>query len=46
MVDEIAAVEKGTSDRPKEDIKMEVSVLKRGEARKIEKQLGLKNNTL
>ena len=46
MVDAIAAVEKGTSDRPKEDIKMEVSVLKKGEARKIEKQLGLKTNML
>jgi peptidyl-prolyl cis-trans isomerase B (cyclophilin B) len=46
MVDAISAVEKGTSDRPKEDIKMEVSVLKKGEARKIEKQLGLKNNML
>ena len=46
MVDAVAAIEKGTSDRPKEDIKMEVSVLKKGEARKIEKQLGLKNNML
>ena len=46
MVDAVAAVEKGTSDRPKEDIKMEVSVLKKGEARKIEKQLGLKTNML
>jgi peptidyl-prolyl cis-trans isomerase B (cyclophilin B) len=46
MVDAIAAVEKGKSDRPKEDIKMEVSVLKKGEARKIEKQLGLKTNML
>ncbi len=46
MVDAVAAIEKGTSDRPKEDIKMEVSVLKKGEARKIEKQLGLKTNML
>lgn len=46
MVDAIAAVEKGPSDRPKEDIKMEVSVLKKGEAKKLEKKLNLKNNTL
>lgn len=46
MVDAIAAVKKLESDRPEEDIKMEVSILKNKEAKKIEKKLGLKNNTL
>ena len=46
MVDTIAAVKKSPTDRPLEDISMEVSLLKRGEARKMEKKLGLKNNTL
>jgi peptidyl-prolyl cis-trans isomerase B (cyclophilin B) len=46
MVDAIAAVKKSKSDRPEEDIKMEVSILKNKEAKKIEKKLGLKNNTL
>jgi peptidyl-prolyl cis-trans isomerase B (cyclophilin B) len=46
MVDAIAEVKKSKSDRPEEDIKMEVSILKNKEAKKIEKKLGLKNNTL
>jgi peptidyl-prolyl cis-trans isomerase B (cyclophilin B) len=46
MVDTIAAVKKSPTDRPLEDISMEVSLLKKGEARKLEKKLGLKNNTL
>lgn len=46
MVDKIAAVKKFASDRPMEDISMEVSILKKGEARKLEKKMGLKNNTL
>lgn len=46
MVDAIASVQKSATDRPLEDIKMEVSLLKKKEAKKIEKQLGLKNNTL
>jgi peptidyl-prolyl cis-trans isomerase B (cyclophilin B) len=46
MVDAIAAVKTGAADRPVEDVKMEISVLKKREARKLEKSLGLKNNTL
>jgi peptidyl-prolyl cis-trans isomerase B (cyclophilin B) len=46
MVDLIAAVQKSATNRPLEDIKMEVSILKNKEAKKIEKKLGLKNNTL
>ncbi len=46
MIDTIAAVKKSPSDRPLEDVSMEVSVLKKGEARKLEKKLGLKNNML
>jgi len=46
MIDEIAAVKKSASDRPLEDVSMEVSILKKGEARKLEKKQGLKNNTL
>jgi peptidyl-prolyl cis-trans isomerase B (cyclophilin B) len=46
MVDKIAAVKKSPADRPLEDVSMEVSVLNKGEARKLEKKLGLKNNTL
>ena len=46
MVDAIAKVKKSASNRPLEDIKMEVSILKKKEVRKLEKQLGLKNNTL
>lgn len=33
-------------DRPVEDVAMEVSILKKREARKIEKQMGLKKNIL
>ncbi|WP_423146694.1 peptidylprolyl isomerase [Rubrolithibacter danxiaensis] len=39
MIDSIAAVPTNTADRPLEDIKMEVSVLKKREARKLEKEL-------
>ncbi|NEU09039.1 peptidylprolyl isomerase [Flavihumibacter sp. R14] len=46
MVDAIAAVKTAPGDRPVEDVKMEVSVLKKKEARKLEKALGLKTNTL
>ena len=46
MVDAIAKVKKSASNRPLDDIKMEVSILKKKEVRKLEKQLGLKNNTL
>lgn len=46
MVDAVAAVQTAPGDRPLEDVKMEVSVLKKREARKLEKALGLKNNTL
>lgn len=46
MIDAIAAVKTAPGDRPLEDVKMEVSVLKKGQARKLEKALGLKNNTL
>lgn len=46
MIDEIAGVKTGSSDRPVEDISMVVSVLKKREARKIEKKLNLKYNTL
>lgn len=44
MIDKIAAVETGAADRPIEDISMQVSVLKKREARKLEKKLDLKNN--
>lgn len=43
MVDRIAAVKTSKADRPEEDVKMEVSVLKNREARKLEKSLGLKD---
>jgi len=46
MIDTIAAVKKSASDRPLEDVSMEVSILKKGEARKLEKKLGLKTNML
>ncbi|WP_412466793.1 peptidylprolyl isomerase [Pedobacter sp. KLB.chiD] len=39
MVDKIAALPTNKNDRPKQDVKMEVSVLKKREARKLEKQL-------
>jgi len=46
MIDTIAGADTGPSDRPVEDVSMMVSVLKKGEARKIEKKLNLKHNTL
>lgn len=47
MVDSIASVATSTGNRPVEDIRMEVSILKNGEARKIEKRkLGLKRSPL
>lgn len=46
MIDAIAELKTGSSDRPVEDVSMMVSVLKKGEARKIEKKLNLKQNTL
>ena len=46
MVDAIAGQKTAAGDRPLEDVKMQVSVLKRREARKLEKSLGLKNNAL
>ncbi|MCX2573773.1 peptidylprolyl isomerase [Pedobacter sandarakinus] len=47
MVDKIAELATDKNNRPKEDVKMEIKVLKRGAARKLEKQLkngGLKDN--
>jgi peptidyl-prolyl cis-trans isomerase B (cyclophilin B) len=47
MVDAIAAVATSSTNRPVEDISMEVSILTKREARKLEKRrLGLKNNPL
>ena len=46
MIDSIADLKTGASDRPVESVSMMVSVLKKGEARKIEKKMNLKNNTL
>lgn len=46
LIDTIAAVKTSAADRPIEDISMEVSILKKGEARRLEKRLGLKNNPL
>lgn len=42
MVDAIAVMPTGAGDRPKVDVKMTVTLLKRSAARKIEKKLGLK----
>jgi cyclophilin family peptidyl-prolyl cis-trans isomerase len=39
MVDAIAAVDKDENDRPKEDIPMQVSILKKKEIKKLEKEL-------
>ncbi|MGM9476591.1 peptidylprolyl isomerase [Pedobacter sp. GSP4] len=39
MVDKIAVLTTDKNNRPKQDVKMEVSVLKRREAKKLEKQL-------
>ncbi len=46
MIDTIASAKTSSGDRPIEDIAMEVSILKKREARKLEKELGLKNNKL
>ena len=42
LIDSIAVVPTDTNDRPKTDVKMEVSVLKRRAAKKIEKKYNLK----
>ncbi|NTE05292.1 peptidylprolyl isomerase [Agrobacterium tumefaciens] len=39
LVDKIAAMETDKNDRPKQDVKMEITVLKRRAARKLEKEL-------
>lgn len=39
MIDNIAAVETGNANRPKEDVKMTITVLKKREARRLEKEL-------
>lgn len=39
MIDAIASVETGEANRPKEDVKMTVTVLKKREAKKLEKEL-------
>ncbi len=41
MIDTIAAVKTGAADRPVEDVRMTVTVLKKKEAKKLEKLLGL-----
>lgn len=41
MIDAIAAVKTGPADRPLEDVRMEVTLLKKKEASKLEKILGL-----
>ena len=47
MVDTIASVVTSASNRPSDDISMEVSILTKSETRKLEKRrLGLKNNPL
>ena len=43
LVDSIAVVKTDERDRPVEDVKMEISVLKRRQARKLEKALKLSN---
>ncbi|MFM6976916.1 MAG: peptidylprolyl isomerase [Sphingobacteriaceae bacterium] len=43
MIDTIADVKTGPADRPLDDVRMEVSILKNKEARKLEKALGLAN---
>jgi len=39
MVDKIAVLPTDKNNRPKQDVKMEITVLKKREAKKIEKQL-------
>ncbi len=41
MIDTIAAVKTGPADRPVEDVRMDVTLLKKKEARKLEKTFGL-----
>ena len=41
MIDTIAAVKTGAADRPVDDVRMTVTVLKKKEAKKLEKPLGL-----
>jgi peptidyl-prolyl cis-trans isomerase B (cyclophilin B) len=41
LIDTIAAVKTGAADRPVDDVRMTVTVLKKKEAKKLEKQLGL-----
>jgi peptidyl-prolyl cis-trans isomerase B (cyclophilin B) len=41
MIDTIAAVKTGPADRPVDDVRMTVTVLKKKEAKKLEKSLGL-----
>ena len=43
LVDSVAVVKTDGNDRPEADIKMEISVLKRRQAKKIEKELKLKD---
>ena len=43
MIDTIAAVKTGAADRPVDDVRMTVTVLKKKEAKKLEKSLGLAN---
>jgi peptidyl-prolyl cis-trans isomerase B (cyclophilin B) len=47
MIDAIASVTTTAANRPAEDVSMEVSILKKSEARRLEKRrLGLKNSSL
>ncbi|MES3018858.1 MAG: peptidylprolyl isomerase [Bacteroidota bacterium] len=47
LIDTIASVATSPANRPVEDISMEISILKKSEARKLEKRrLGLKNSPL
>lgn len=41
MVDQISALPTDKNDRPKTDVKMEISVLKRREAKRLERQMAL-----
>jgi peptidyl-prolyl cis-trans isomerase B (cyclophilin B) len=43
IIDAVAAVKTGPADRPVEDVRMEVTMLKTKEARKLEKSLALAN---
>ncbi|MDB5119217.1 MAG: peptidylprolyl isomerase [Sphingobacteriales bacterium] len=46
MVDSIANVPTAKANRPVEDVKMEISLLKKRQAKKIEKEFNLKGNKL